>query len=380
MMRLAIAVLAVIALALPARAGIPVETPASHAVLVDYDTGEVLFAKNADTLMPPSSMSKLMTATMVFEKLRDGSLKLSDTFHVSEKAWRMGGSKMFVRVDTDVSIEDLLRGVIVQSGNDACVVLAEGIAGDEDTFSRRMTERGREIGLTSSTFMNSTGWPAEGHLMTARDLATLARHMIQTYPEFMHYYSEMSFTYNGISQGNRNPLLGDYAGADGMKTGHTEDAGYGLVGTAVRNGQRLILVVNGLESMAQRESETKRLLDIGFREYARYALFEQNATVGEAAVYLGDRATVPLRVGDPLSVLLRREVRKEMKVTIRYMGPIAAPIAEGQQIAELIVSAPDIEPVRAPLFAAEAVGGAGFLPRIVASIQALAFGPEHQTP
>ena len=247
-LNLGFAIAAILAVVLPTQAA-TMETQAEEAFLVDFQTGAVLLDKNADVRMPPSSMSKMMTAYMVFERLKDGRLSLDDELPVSEKAWRKGGSKMFVEVGDQVRVEDLLRGVIVQSGNDACIVLAEGLAGSEEAFAEQMTAKGREIGLTGSNFTNATGWPDENHYVTARDLATLAERIIVDHPEYYHYYSEKEFTWNDIRQGNRNPLLYRNVGADGLKTGHTEAAGYGLTASAMQNGRRLLLVVNGLPSV-----------------------------------------------------------------------------------------------------------------------------------
>ena len=248
------------ALAPPAQA---LETRAREAFLIDVTTGTVLLEKDADVSMPPASMSKIMTAYLVFGALKEGRISLDDKLPVSEKAWRKGGSKMFVEVGSEVSVEDLLRGVIVQSGNDACIVLAEALAGSEEAFAEQMTRKAREIGMEGSTFTNSTGWPDPNHRMTARDLAILAERMVQDFPDFYHYYSEREFTYNGIRQGNRNPLLYKNLGADGLKTGHTEEAGYGLTASAERDGRRLVLVINGLESIKARSEEAERLIASG---------------------------------------------------------------------------------------------------------------------
>lgn len=351
-----------------------IETQAEQAFLLDFDTGAVLLDKNADTLMPPSSMSKMMTAYMVFERLKDGSLSLEDELTVSEKAWRKGGSKMFVEVGSQIPVEDLLRGVIVQSGNDACIVLAEGLAGSEDAFAEKMTEKAREIGLASSTFTNATGWPDPNHRVTARDLSTLAKRIISDHPEFYHYYSEKEFTWNGIRQGNRNPLLYKNIGSDGLKTGHTEDAGYGLTASAVQNGRRLVLVVNGLPSVKSRADESERLMSWGFREFNNYALFTAGETVDDAAVWLGDDETVPLVIPDDLTVTLPRSDRNGMHVSVVYDAPISAPIPAGQEIATLRVSWPGGVPVEVPLQAGKDIEQLGPFGRIAASIKFLLLG------
>lgn len=367
--------LALAAFPLPAAQAAPaIDTQAEEAFLVDFETGAVLLDKNGDAPMPPSSMSKMMTTYIVFERLQEKLLSLDDKLTVSEKAWRMGGSKMFVMVGNQVRVEDLLRGVIIQSGNDACVVLAEGIAGSEEAFAELMNEKGREIGLTNSHFTNATGWPDPNQRVTSRDLAVLATRMIEDHPEYYHYYAEKEFTWNEIRQGNRNPLLYRNIGADGLKTGHTEEAGYGLTASAVQDDRRLILVVNGLPSMQARADESDRLLSWGFREFDNYALFKTGDTVDEAAVWLGDEETVPLVIQQDLKVTLPRNERKGMQVSVVYDGPLPAPIPEGAEIARLRVTWPEGVPVEVPLVAGKAVDQLGPFGRIAASIKFLVLG------
>jgi D-alanyl-D-alanine carboxypeptidase (penicillin-binding protein 5/6) len=313
---------------------------------------------------------------MVFDRLKDGSLKLEDTLPVSEKAWRMGGSKMFVEVGSRVSIEDLLQGIVVQSGNDACIVVAEGLAGSESRFAELMTEKAREIGLHDSHFANSTGWPDPGQLMSAMDLVRLASLTIRNFPEYYHFYSEKEFTYNGIPQGNRNPLLYGTSGADGLKTGHTEASGYGLTGSVERDGRRVVLVLNGLESARQRASESERLIEWAFREFENIALFKSGDTVEQAAVWLGEADTVNLRIDRDLLVTVPRRDSDKMKVSVVYDGPVPAPIEEGQQIATLRVEAADADPVEVPLYAAESVKQLGPLGRMAAAIEQLIWGKD----
>ena len=351
-----------------------IETAAKQAILVDFETGAILFEKNADELMPPASMSKLMTVYMVFEKLAAGSLKLDDTLPVSKKAWRMGGSKMFVEVGKRAVVEDLLRGIIVQSGNDACIVVAEGLGGSEAAFAEEMTARAREIGLEQTTFRNATGWPDPEHLTTARDLAKLAQRIISEFPDYYHYYAEKSFTYSKIKQGNRNPLLYKNIGADGLKTGHTEAAGYGLAASALRGERRLVLVVNGLKSVRQRSQESERLLDWGFREFNTYKMFTAGDTVGEADVWLGAVPTVPLVIEDGLTVTLLRKARRKMKVAVVFDEPIPAPITAGAPIARLVISAPETENIEVPLVAGSDIKKLGFLGRIGAAIKYMVWG------
>jgi D-alanyl-D-alanine carboxypeptidase (penicillin-binding protein 5/6) len=310
----------------------------------------------------------------VFERLKDGRLSLDDELLVSEKAWRMGGSKMFVEVGNRVRVEDLLRGVIVQSGNDACIVLAEAIGGTEEGFAEMMTNKARDLGMTTSTFANATGWPDPNHRMTARELALLAQHVITDFPEYYHYYAETEFTWNDIRQSNRNPLLYMSVGADGLKTGHTEEAGYGLTASAERNGRRVVLVVNGLESQKARSEESARLVDWAFREFENYALFQPGEVVEQGEVWLGDKATVPLVIPDGLKITLARRARADMKVTVSYDTVIPAPIEQGQEVARLTVSAPDTDPVVAPLVAGESVERLGVFGRVTAALKYLIFG------
>jgi len=345
-------------------AGAPIETRAKQAILMDLETGAVLFEKNADDIMVPASMSKLMTLAVLYSRLKDGRLTLDDTFHVSEKAWRMTGSKMFVRVDTEVRIEDLIRGIIVQSGNDACVVVAEGISGSEEAFGREMTRYGREIGLEKSTFVNSHGIPEPDHVMTARELAQLTKHIITEYPEFYHYFAELEFTWSDITQPNRNPLLYADIGADGLKTGHTEVSGYGLAASAVQEGRRLILVVHGLANENERSTEAQRLMRTGFRDFKSYPLFAAGDIVGTARVWQGSRGDVALEIREPVTVVLQPDDRKQMVVSINYVGPLPAPIDSGAQVAELKVTAPNGLTLTKPLFASESVSTMGFFGKL----------------
>ncbi len=356
-----------------------IETKAREAVIIDATTGKILFSKNGDQRMPPASMSKLMTVYMVLTRLKEGSLSLEDTFRVSENAWRKGGAKsgsstMFLEPNKRVSVEELLRGIIVQSGNDACIVIAEGISGSEPAFADAMTVKAQEIGLTGSHFANSTGWPHPDQYMTAEDLAHLALLTINEFPENYHYYSETEYTYNGIRQRNRNPLLYKGIGADGLKTGHTQEAGYGLTASAVQNDRRIVLVVNGLESKKERAAESERLMDLAFREYNNYALLKQGEMVSEAEVWLGTAGRVPLISSQDLIITLPRKARKNMKVTVRYDGPIPAPIKAGTPIAELVVSAPGEELIKIPLLAGADVKTLGLVGRLGAAVDFLIWG------
>jgi D-alanyl-D-alanine carboxypeptidase (penicillin-binding protein 5/6) len=354
---------------------VPVETTAPYAYVVDFDTGAVLYDKRGTDQFGPASMSKLMTAYMLFDALKRGDLKMTDTFHVSQKAWSTQGSKMFVDINTDVAIEDLIRGIVIQSGNDACIVVAEGMAGSEEAFAERMNQKAREIGLTDSNFVNASGWPDPNHRMTAKDLATLARRLISDFPEYYHFYSEREFTYHGIKQGNRNPLLyRTGSGVDGLKTGHTEEAGYGLTASALRDGRRVIMVLHGMGGMQERADQTGIVLDWAFREFGNYTIAAPGTVLGEAPVWMGAEKTVPLTVESPFLVTLPRSERQNIVARAVFNGPIAAPIAAGQQIGELVVDIPGMPQARAPLVAGKAVGELGFGGRIAAALSHFIFG------
>ncbi|MSP90090.1 MAG: D-alanyl-D-alanine carboxypeptidase [Alphaproteobacteria bacterium] len=351
-----------------------IETAAGQMILVDYKTGAVLAEKNSDEMMPPSSMSKIMTMYVVFDHLRQGKLSLDSDIPISERAWRKQGSKMFVTLNSRVKVEDLIRGVIVQSGNDACIALAEALYGSEDAFAQELTRRGKLLGLKSTNFTNSTGWPDPDHLTTARDLAILAKRMIADFPDYYRYYSELEYTYNSIKQGNRNPLLYKNMGADGLKTGHTAAAGYGLTASVKRDNRRLILVINGMKSMGERAAEAERLMDWGFREYENVALFKAGEAVETAAVWLGHDKSVPMVLAEDVEMTLLRRARKDMKVTVVYEKPVPAPIAAGQAIGKLRVNIPNVPPIEFPLLAQRPVEQLGFIGRINAAAHYLVFG------
>lgn len=340
------------------------DTAAREAILIDAQTGSVILDKDSNKPAPPASMSKLMTIYMLFERLKEGAITLDDTMSVSEKAWRMGGSKMFVEVNSSVRVEDLIRGIVVQSGNDACIVVAEALSGSEEAFAEAMTERGAEIGLSDSSFTNSTGWPDPGHFMSARDLATLTERLIVDFPEYFHYFAELEFTYNEIKQGNRNPLLYKDIGADGMKTGHTEEAGYSLTATAERNGRRLILVITGLDSVQARSTEAERILSWGFRETKNYTLFKADEEIESADVWLGVEPRVPLVMDDDFTITMSREARKDMSVKVVMDAPVPAPIEQGTEIATLVINTPDLAPIEIPLKAGASVEKQGVIGRL----------------
>ncbi len=352
-------------------------TKAPFAAIVDYETGAVLFSKNGDEQMAPASMAKLMTVSILFEKLKHGELKLHDTFTVSEEAWRLSvagkseSSKMFVSIGSQIKVEDLLYGIIVQSGNDACTVVAEHFSGTEDAFSELMNAEAQKIGLTNSVFKNASGLPDPGMHVTPHDLATLAAYIIREFPDYYHYFGETEFTWNNIKQRNRNQLLDAYPGADGLKTGHTQASGYGMVASAKQDGRRLIVVVNGLTSEAERAHETKRLLDLGFREFREYALLKAGDTVGEAEVWAGDVRGVPLVVREPVKVIMRRASRDGLKVTLNFIEPVDAPVANGQELGKLTITAPGVVDKVVPVFAGADVEEGGIFTQIKLGIKDL---------
>jgi D-alanyl-D-alanine carboxypeptidase (penicillin-binding protein 5/6) len=340
------------------------ETPASHVMLLDVSTGTVLLDKNSGEHMPTSSMSKTMTLYVVFEALKNGQIKLTDEFPVSKKAWKMEGSKMFVKVDSKVKVEDLIRGVAIQSGNDATVVLAEGLGGTEDAFVERMNERAKALGMNDSHFMNASGWPVPDHYSTAHDLALLAQRLQADFPEYYHYFGEKEFTFNKIKQPNRDPLLGKVPGADGIKTGHTEIAGYGLIGSVMRNGRRLILVANGLDSEKARAEEGARLLEWGFRNFENKKLFSAGDQVDAAPVWMGQDAEVPLVAEKDLTAVLPVSKRSEVKMTIEYTTPLKAPIRKGEPVAKLHILIPDQPPMEISLLTGAEVKRKGVFGRV----------------
>lgn len=350
------------------------DTEAQHLFIIDYDTQAVLVDKNGEEQIPTASMSKMMTAYVVFDQLRQGKLHLDDELPVSEKAWRTQGSKMFVPINGHVKVEDLIRGMVVQSGNDACIVLAEGIAGSEDSFVHLMNDMAPKLGLSSSHFANVTGLPDPDHYMTAHDLAMLGGHIFHDFPEYYHYFSEIDFTYNNIKQGNRNPLLYKNSGADGIKTGHTEEAGFGLTASIKRGDRRIIMVATGLTSLKGRSQEAERIVDYAFREFQNFQIVKTGEAVDEGDVWLGQQPKVPLVAARDLVVSLPRAARKDMKVTVSYDGPIKAPIAAGQEIGKLVVTAPDMQEQTVPLVAGAAVEKLGPIGRIGAALSYMIWG------
>jgi len=323
------------------------KTKAPHAVILDYATGEILFEKHARNAMAPASMTKIMTADMVFEALNNGTITADTEFKVSEEAWRRGGfasgsSTMGLDVKSSVRVEDLLRGIIIQSGNDACIVIAEGLAGSETAFAEAMTIRAQDLGLNSASFRNATGWPHPDHKISAFDLAKLAQHSIKTYPEYYPIYAEKSFTWNDISQGNRNPLLGKFTGADGMKTGSTKASGYGLVGSAERAGKRRIVVVNGLSSKSERANVSLRLMTAAFDQFKVYDLYKKGDVIGEVDVYMGTSDKVGVRIDEAVIAGVHRGDRSKISSSLVYKAA-PAPITAGDYIADMVISIPGRE-------------------------------------
>ena len=337
------------------------ETSAPTAILIEAKSGSVLFEKNADELRAPSSMMKLMTVEVVFDAITKGEIKLTDEYVISENTWRKGGapsggSTMFAAINSRVAVDDLLHGAIIQSGNDSCMALAEGIAGSESAFAEKMTARARELGMTRSTFANSNGLPHPDNKMTVRELAALARHIILTYPDFYKLFGEREFTWNKIRQSNRNALLTAMDGADGLKTGYTKEGGYGMVGSVVQNGTRLIVVVNGLESADDRATAAKKLLEWGFRNFEIRTLFAADQPVGYAKVFGGDSGSVQVAASDPVQVMVQKNGNDKLLARIVYTGPVRAPVALEQPIGVIKVWRGKEVAVEMPVHATKAVG------------------------
>ncbi|MCG6884681.1 MAG: D-alanyl-D-alanine carboxypeptidase [Silicimonas sp.] len=356
----------------PARAAF--ETQATSAWLYDVKTETVLYEKASDIPRPPASMSKLMTLYMLFEALRDGRVTLDTTFSVSTKARQMGGSTMFLDETDRPTVEELIKGIIVQSGNDACVVVAEGLAGTEDAFARQMNARAPEIGLRESTFANASGWPDPNHRMSARDLGQLAKLLITEFPEYYGFFALEEFDFDGRSPANRfnrNPVLGLGLGADGLKTGHTEEAGYGLVGSAMQGGRRVIFVFSGLQTQAERRSEAEAMINWGFRQFIEKKMASAGDTLAEVPVWMGDHQQINITAASDIELLVPAVGQDSVETRIEYRTPLEAPIEMGSQVAELVVIAPDMPEKRIPLVSDRNVERGGFLPRVRASATVL---------
>ena len=352
---------------------------APTAILIEATSGAVLFEKNADELRAPSSMMKLMTAEVVFHAVKQGDIKLTDEYRVSENAWRKGGapaggSTMFAAINSKISVDDLLHGAIIQSGNDSCMVLAEGIAGNERAFAEVMTKRAREIGLARSTFGNSNGLPDPANKMTVRELAALARHIILTYPEFYKLFGEKEFTWNKIRQQNRNPLLNSLEGADGLKTGFTKEGGYGMVGSAVQNGVRLIVAINGLDDPDDRATEAKKMLEWGFRNFEVRTVFAADQTIGYAKVFGGDSRSVALASREPVKVMVQKNGNDKLIARIVYSGPVRAPFEAGQRVGVVKVWRGSNVAVETPVYTSQAIGRGSTMRRAFDGVTELAIG------
>lgn len=355
------------------------ETRAQQALMIDAETGTVLYSKDPDTLFPPASLAKLMTMEVVFNAIEAGRLTLDEEFYVSENAWRTGGapsrtSTMFAELGSSIRLEDLIQGVIVQSANDGCIIIAEGMAGTEEVFAELMTERARALGMTRSVFKNSTGLPAEGQFVTASDLVLLATHLWREYPQFYKYYAQTDFTWNNILQRNRNPLLAMNIGADGLKTGFTEESGYAIVGSVEREGRRLFVAMSGMESENQRAEEARRILDWGMRAFEKLELFAEGEVVGEAKTYGGDKSGVALRAQGPISIFVPSTNRDRLIARIVYEGPVTAPVEEGAEIGKLKVWIGDMMSQETPLYAAESVGTGKLHQRAFDAVEELLIG------
>mgnify|MGYP001217734894 FL=1 len=351
-----------------------IETPAKQGILYDYETKTVLFEKNSDELMSPSSMSKIMTIYYLFKKIKDGEISIDDEFEVSKKAWKKGGSKMFVNLKSMVRVEDLIRGIIVQSGNDACIVVAEGISGSESIFADELNELANEIGLEGSNFTNSTGWPDKKHLMTVNDLLKLTVRTIEDFPDLYRYYSEKEFTYNNIKQLNRNPLLFRPIGSDGLKTGHTSLGGYGLVATVKNKDRRLILVLNGLKSSAQRSKESERLMKIGFNQFKSIKIAPKTKELGQIPIWSGKKKEVSFYTKDDISITVPNRDRKKINFKVRYQSPLIAPVAEDQYIADFLIKKNDQTIKSYKLYATNNVSESNFFSKMILNFKFLLFG------
>jgi len=352
-----------------------ITTEAKQAIVVDAETGTVLYEKNARQQMAPSSMTKVMTAYVVFNALRAGQLTLDTEFVVSEKARRRGGSTMWLEQGQRVSVEELLIGLIVVSGNDSAIVLAEGFAGTEAEFAKIMNATAVAIGMLDSNFVNASGWPDEGHLSTAWDLALLGQRIISDHPDFYTYFARKSYRFNDIIQYNRNPILGDeLLGVDGIKTGHTQAGGYGVMISAVREGRRVIIVLNGTTSKDTRKNEAEALTDWALRAYGNYSLFRAGQVIEHAPVWLGQESTVPLVAKYGLRMTLPRHTYDNLRAQVTYRSPIPAPVQKGDEVGTLILSGPGIDPEEIPVIAGSSVDSVGRLERVSTGIRYIVFG------
>ena len=351
-----------------------ITTPAKQVIIYDHEANEVLFEKNSDDLMKPASMAKVMTAYIVFDRIKDNSLNMLDTFLVSDKAWRMGGSRSFLELNSNVSIKDLLLGLIVQSGNDAAVVLAEGISGDEEAFAREMNSYAKIMGMTNTYFTNSTGWPHPDLQTSSRDLIILTKKIIEDFPTLYKLFEEKIFTYNNIKQSNRNPLLYTMNGADGLKTGHTNESGYGLIGSVKRNDRRVTIVINGLNSKKKRTFESKRLFNIVFRETALLSLFNKKNTLVKANVWLGKQSEVKLVALKPFTKIVSPLEFNKTKIKVEWMDPIAAPIRRGDIVGNIYITIPGKKTIKQDMISSEDIKKMSSLIRVKSILKFLLYG------
>ena len=351
-----------------------IKTPAKQVIIYDHEVDEVLFEKNADQLMKPASMAKVMTSYIVFDRIKDKSLNMSDTFLVSDKAWRMGGSRSFLELNSNVTIKDLLLGLIVQSGNDAAVVLAEGVSGDEEAFAREMNRYAKTLGMKDTYFTNSTGWPHPDLQTTSRDLVILTKRIIDDFPELYKLYQEKIFTYNKIKQSNRNPLLYTMNGADGLKTGHTNESGYGLIGSVKRNDRRVTIVINGLNSKKKRRFESKRLFNIVFRETTLLSLFSNQKSLVEADVWLGKKNKVNLIASKPFKKIISPFELNKTKIKLEWMNPISAPITKGSVLGKIYINIAGQQTFQEDLISSEDVAKMSSLIRVKSILKFLLYG------
>jgi D-alanyl-D-alanine carboxypeptidase (penicillin-binding protein 5/6) len=354
----------------------PPQISAPHALLVEAETGSVLFEKQADDLVAPASLAKLMTINVVFDQLQLGNISLDDEYVISVNAWRKGGapshgSTMYAALNSRIRIEDLLKGVMIQSANDGCIALAEGIAGNETEFVRMMNDRAREIGLTQSYFTNVDGLPDPKMRVTPRELSQMARYIVLNYPDYYKWFGEREFTWNKIRQQNRNPLLGAFEGADGMKTGFTNEAGYNLVGSAVQNGVRLIVVLTGLKNAKDRADEAKKLLDYGFKNFDSRLLFAEGQNVAEAKVFGGSQGSVAVAAKGPVKLMVPRGVSDKIIAKVVYTGPVRAPIHEGQAIGNLQVWRGEAKVLDVPVQASESIAAGSITQRAFDAVSEL---------
>lgn len=362
----------------PAFAELEFESQAKQILLIDKETGSVLYERNPDELMPPSSMSKLMLAYCVFERLKSGKNNLSDTFLISKDAWKMRGSRMFLKVDTKATLDELIHGLVVQSGNDAAIALAEGIWGSEQKAVEKFNQKAKEIGLVQSHFANVTGLPNPEHLMTARDLVKLATKIMDDFPEYYPLFSIKEYTYNNITQPNLNPLLKLEKPADGLKTGHTDKGGYGLTASIERDGRRLVLVMNGLKTMWNREQDTKKIVEWAFSKFKNYHLFKPNEAIETVDVWLGDKQAVPLITKEKIVVNMLRKAKSQLKVQMNYTTPLVAPFSKDQKVGEIIVSAPGSPTKTYALYPAEDSSKLKGFSRMKAAFHYLLYGADRK--